>query len=83
MKGYIMRCYSCDEALTDYETTRKSLATGEYINLCQSCFSTIRSDCLAFGNPALMTDDDDTLDSLGLESWESEHYDDDPETEER
>jgi hypothetical protein len=73
-----MRCKACDEALTDYETTRKSLATGEYINLCQGCFSSIRGDCLAFGNPSLMTEDDDALESLGLEAWESEHYDEDP-----
>lgn len=37
-----MRCRSCDCNLTDFESTRKSMTTGEYFDLCNSCFSTIR-----------------------------------------
>ena len=32
-----MRCMACDRALTDYESTRKSSATGEYVDLCNRC----------------------------------------------
>ena len=33
-----MRCFSCNTALNDYESTRKSLVTGEYMDLCNRCF---------------------------------------------
>jgi hypothetical protein len=33
-----MRCKSCDEPLTDFEATRKTAETKEYIELCNSCF---------------------------------------------
>lgn len=36
-----MRCYSCNDELSDYEATRKSNVTEEYIDLCDFCFSTI------------------------------------------
>jgi len=39
-----MRCRACDVILSDYETTRKSLVTGEYYDLCNNCFKTIKSD---------------------------------------
>jgi hypothetical protein len=75
--GTTMRCRSCDEALTDYESTRKSLATGEYINLCKDCFESIKYDCLAFGNPSLMSDDDDIYSNgtFGAELFDT--YDED------
>jgi len=33
-----MRCLSCNCALNDYESTRKSFVTGEYMDLCNKCF---------------------------------------------
>ena len=33
------RCYACDANLTDYESTRKSEVTGEYLDLCSRCYS--------------------------------------------
>jgi hypothetical protein len=35
------RCYACDAALSDYESTRKSKVTGEYLDLCDNCFSEV------------------------------------------
>jgi hypothetical protein len=35
------RCYACDCELTDYESTRKSRVTGEYLDLCDFCFGEI------------------------------------------
>jgi hypothetical protein len=58
-----MRCLSCDRELTDYESTKKSIFSGDYVQLCQWCLAD--TDCIALGNPALMTDaDDDLLDLL-------------------
>lgn len=34
-----MRCLSCNCNLNDRESTRKSLNTGEYLDLCDSCLS--------------------------------------------
>ena len=42
--GRKIRCQACDVLLTDYETTRKSLITNEYFDLCNTCFKTIKDD---------------------------------------
>lgn len=39
-----MRCLSCNKILSDFESTRKSANTGEYLDLCNSCFSDIQYD---------------------------------------
>jgi hypothetical protein len=39
-----MKCLSCDVILTDFEATRKSVNTGEYIDLCNNCFDTVKDD---------------------------------------
>ncbi len=41
-----MRCLSCNAALTDFEATRKTLKTEEYLDLCNNCYATIRDDVL-------------------------------------
>jgi len=39
-----MRCLACDTNLSDFESTRKHHETGEFIDLCNKCFSTIQND---------------------------------------
>lgn len=39
-----MRCICCNVALTDYESTRKSVTTNEFIDMCNKCFKTIQND---------------------------------------
>jgi hypothetical protein len=39
-----MRCLACNCNLSDYESTRKSAATGEFIDLCNRCFSSISNE---------------------------------------
>jgi len=41
-----MRCLSCNAAMTDFEATRKGVNTGQYIDLCNHCFSTVSDDIL-------------------------------------
>lgn len=36
-----MRCLSCNRNLTDREASRKGLFTGDYLDLCERCISTI------------------------------------------
>jgi len=34
-----MRCCACNKNLSDFESTRKSTITGEYLDLCNGCYS--------------------------------------------
>lgn len=36
-----MHCICCDTELTDLETSRKSKVTGQYLDTCDDCFSTV------------------------------------------
>jgi hypothetical protein len=42
-----MRCICCDKNLNDYESTRKSVSTGEYLDMCNKCYSTVSDDLLS------------------------------------
>ena len=39
-----MRCLACDVALSDSESVRKNSITGEFVDLCNKCYSTIQSE---------------------------------------
>lgn len=53
-----MRCLSCNVALTDYESTRKSAVTGEYLDLCNICFSYISGEIGTIDREDLAHDED-------------------------
>lgn len=36
-----MRCCCCDKVLNDFESCRKSKTTGEYLDMCNTCYATI------------------------------------------
>ena len=58
-----MRCLSCNKNLSDQEATRKSATLGDYLDLCNKCFSTI-SDEVPFiegACDAFEMDDEDYL----------------------
>lgn len=42
-----MRCLACNKSLSDFEATRKSAETGEFLDLCNYCYSTISRDTLS------------------------------------
>jgi len=52
-----MRCLSCNKILSDFEATRKSANTGEYLDLCNSCFSDIQYDVDAIVREDLREDE--------------------------
>lgn len=60
-----MRCLSCNAALSDFEATRKTLNTNEYLDLCNNCFYTIKDDVLTLDRSDLEEEeyglDDDTV----------------------
>lgn len=39
-----MRCTCCDRLLNNFESTRKSKSTGEYLDMCNTCYTTIADD---------------------------------------
>jgi hypothetical protein len=42
-----MRCQCCDKNLNDFESTRKHATTGEYLDMCNKCYSTVSDDLLS------------------------------------
>ena len=58
-KGKKMRCRSCNEALTDYETTIRSVYTRDYLSMCRQCLKSIKTDLCAVGNVSLMSEMDE------------------------
>jgi len=42
-----MRCYCCERVLSDFESTRKIATTGEYLDMCNKLYSSIKDDLLS------------------------------------
>lgn len=57
-----MRCKACNTELNDFEATRKSGATGEFLDLCNTCYKAVKYDVQAIERYDLM-DLEDELDS--------------------
>lgn len=55
-----MRCLSCDKNLTDFEATRKSANTDEFIDLCNHCFASVSEDLQTIERSDLAHEDDYT-----------------------
>lgn len=52
-----MRCLSCNKNLTDFESTRKFASTGEFLDLCNRCYSDIQDDVDTLIRPDLQEDE--------------------------
>lgn len=53
-----MRCQSCDDALSSHEATRKFMS-GEFVDLCDNCFETIKDQVVVIEKPDQQTEIDD------------------------
>lgn len=77
------RCKACDEPMSAYEMTRRSLVTTEYIELCNTCLVSVGlGDVFVMDRPDLKHLTDDLY--LVEEVYEHENseltiYDDEPE----
>jgi hypothetical protein len=69
-----MRCVACNKALNDYESTRKSATTGEYLDLCNSCFHAIDQDIEAITRPDLI-DEESFEDDVELDDLQGDVFD--------
>lgn len=50
-----MHCLSCDKELSDFESSRKSKRTGEYLDLCNNCYKWIKDDIDSMENTSLIS----------------------------
>jgi len=48
-----MRCISCNNNLNDSESTRKIASTGEYLDMCNRCYSDISTEVPTISRPDL------------------------------
>lgn len=55
---FIMRCVCCDKNLSDFESTRKSVTTNDYIDMCNKCYLTIKDDLVSIEREDLLTNED-------------------------
>ena len=64
-----MRCLSCDKNLTDFEATRKSVFSGEFIDLCNRCFASVSDDLQTIDRPDLLHDEADDFEQIGTDEF--------------
>lgn len=67
--------------MSDYEATRKSVTTGDFLDMCNKCYSTISGDVLALERTDLKHDDEEEPDyddeSNYFTSWNEKPLGDD------
>lgn len=54
-----MRCVCCNKILSEFESTRKSITTNEYLDMCNRCYGTISKDVLTYERYDLFDDEDE------------------------
>lgn len=54
-----MRCRCCDKKLSEFEATRKSINTGDFLDMCNRCYGTISKDVLSYERYDLYDDEDE------------------------
>ena len=59
-----MKCYCCNRLLNDFESTRKSKTTGEYLDMCNKCYTTIA--------PVVKTESNDNFEPFEIPDDEAE-----------
>ena len=75
-----MRCQSCNQLLTAYESTLKNATTYKYFDLCKTCFEDIKPFVSVIDRKDLITEQDldtidDDMDTDGLSGTSLEDVD--------
>jgi len=60
-----MRCCCCNVVLNDFESTCKSAATGDYLDMCNKCYGFVEKDIPTVGRTDLNPLEQD---------WEEDYY---------
>lgn len=78
-----MRCLSCNKRLSNKESTRKYSSNGDFVDLCDHCYSFISNDISAVEGDEYVEDFESEEQSEqsfdggeGLFKFEDESYDD-------
>jgi hypothetical protein len=66
-----MRCYCCNKMLSDFEATRKSVHTNEYLDMCNKCYATISDDLLTYERTDLYDEEDYEEEDLDHNEYDS------------
>ncbi len=69
-----MRCLACNKALNDFESTRKSASTGEYVDLCNQCFHNVEQDIESLEREDLRNEED-VEDTIELNDIQGDLFD--------
>lgn len=62
-----MRCLSCNEVMTDFEATRKSVYSGQFIDLCNHCFASVSDDLQTIDRQDLLHDEAEDFEQIGTD----------------
>jgi hypothetical protein len=62
-----MRCVACNKNLSDFESTRKSAETGEYLDMCNDCFFYTEDDIATIDRDDLRSESDTMMESQEYE----------------
>lgn len=68
-----MRCVCCNKNLSDKESTRKGVNSGEYLDMCDGCFSTVAEEfpyIEGHGKGPNGTEEYDDGDGFDADDWE-------------
>ena len=66
-----MRCHCCNKMLSDFEATRKSVHTNEYLDMCNKCYATISDDLLTYERTDLYDEEDYEEEDLDHNEYDS------------
>lgn len=69
-----MRCLACNKILNDFESTRKSATTGEYVDLCNHCFHNVEQDIESVVREDLR-DEDSFEEDVELDDFQGDLFD--------
>ncbi len=53
-----MRCISCNKLLTDFEATRRSIQSNDFVELCNDCFYYTADDIATLSREDLRSESD-------------------------
>lgn len=63
-----MRCLACNKRLNGKESTRKYSSNGQFVDLCDRCYSFVADDVAAVDGEGYIADYDDEGEDGGFEA---------------
>lgn len=56
-----MRCISCDKLLSDFEATRRSVQSNDYVEMCNDCFYFAEDEIATLSREDLRSESDNFI----------------------